>query len=194
MQSWQGVCLENDEIPPGSPSNQGAVKTRFETNQSKSAATQSTNQPELRRNIDCMINDEINAIKDFTSPWQFCKPSCARQEARAKSYATGMLNERAALNKKLNQAAKALAVYDAAIEKSPQYTTDYQGRSDAYTHQKTYQKALEDYTKAISINKSDLRLFYYRRATAYQTLSKANVAAGDLKPAKHGLENNSFFR
>jgi len=75
---------------------------------------------------------------------------------------------------------KAIPLYSAAIEHNPESAVLFANRSFAYLRTECFGYALEDASKAITLDKSYVK-GYYRRAASYMALGKTKLALKDYE-------------
>ena len=88
---------------------------------------------------------------------------------------------------KNNNPKKAIEIFNEALEMDPNADGIYGDRGRAKVELKDIKGAVEDYTKAIELNK---RKFYYlMRAEAYDMLNNKELAENDRQLAEKALED-----
>jgi class 3 adenylate cyclase/TolA-binding protein len=73
---------------------------------------------------------------------------------------------------------EAIARFDDVIRRNPSYALAYENRGNAYSGLQQYDRALQDYSQAITIRPKNVD-FYLNRATAYSNLKQYDKAIQD---------------
>lgn len=79
---------------------------------------------------------------------------------------------------------KAIGAYTFVIILGMEFDKAYMGRGSAYCSKGQYERAIEDFNKAIAINQNlDLSQAYYNRGFAYELLGNRSMAISDYRKA-----------
>jgi tetratricopeptide (TPR) repeat protein len=116
------------------------------------------------------LDQRKESIENFTSAFNL-------------GHSTIWLEDRAKVHILQKEFHEAVADAERAMKNSATSAAPYQIRANANFSLGNYQKAVDDYTKAMSMNKSHASVIYGYRARCYEKLGRKDLAAKDMEKA-----------